>query len=250
MLDLSPFRIPLVALVGSAGSGKDTLARELVNRVSIASSGAGEALIVALADPFKRFLLRHTPATRGHLWGPSYARQVPVPGMHRHSEVLEELPQGEVSCRDMLQFFDGMRAFDKDIWVKEALDTLRQLDRSPTSRTYFQDIGLYDRTPPARRTALLIVPDVRQVNEACALHKAGAKLLRVVGKGALADQETTSWRQHVSEKDSERIPQEWFTGTVEVNLSPGMFPEVLTTASKLYQELLAERVREGMKVGE
>src|SRR4051812_10494441 len=70
-------RVPIVILAGGAGSGKDTVGEHLHARYG--------AVVIAQADPLKRFVRDVFGFSEQQLWGPSQLRNEPDPAFQRRN---------------------------------------------------------------------------------------------------------------------------------------------------------------------
>ncbi|MFD7070354.1 hypothetical protein ACFV97_24325 [Streptomyces sp. NPDC059913] len=173
-----------VALMGRAGSGKDTAAARLVSRYAFVR--------VAFADPLKDSALRLDPIVGAE--STSYG-SLPI----RLSDVVrrygwDRAKNGFPEVRRTLQNLgETVRTDDPDFWLRMALDKIHTADRWSLP---------------------VVVSDVRYANEADALRTAGALMVRIERPGATAGGEAA---RHVSELDLDAYPADVTipnTGTV------------------------------------
>lgn len=153
-----------------ANSGKSSVADRLCRRHSFVE--------IALADPLKRFLQSTFEFTDDQLWGPSALRDMsddryPCPALGGEG----------LTPRYALQSLGhawGRRCYE-DVWLDVLLRTINRLQNGGYS--YQQRRGLipcaYIADDPIRPKTNVVVSDLRYKNEAEALRKAGAKLVRV-----------------------------------------------------------------------
>lgn len=141
----------IIALTGTAGSGKSTAAAALVERRGFVE--------IALADPLKRICQDVFGWDRERLWGPSAKRNEPDPAWDgltaRHA-----LQQIGTEC---------FRSLHPDVWVRIAL----------------KHAGEHANCGCGARG--VVIPDVRFANEAVAIRAAGGKVVRIVRAGAGLD---------------------------------------------------------------
>ena len=138
-------RLPIVAFVGAAGSGKDTAADVLV------AQGFDR---IAFADILKRFcqVVFHLPDDA--LWGPSELRNQP-------SGVFGVVP------REALQTLgtEWGRALVDNVWVAYVASLIRRLETEDVR--YYRNHGIDGLVPCPRqdRPRGIVVSDMRFVNE-------------------------------------------------------------------------------------
>ncbi|MFD8955707.1 hypothetical protein ACFV0W_01935 [Streptomyces anulatus] len=162
-----------VALMGRAGSGKDTAAARLVSRYQFVR--------VAFADPLKDSALRLDPIVGAE--STSYG-SLPI----RLSDVVKRYGWDRAKTaypevrRTLQNLGESVRADDPDFWLRMALDKVATADRWSLP---------------------VVVSDVRYANEADALRAAGALMVRIERPGASAGGEAA---RHVSELDLDAYP--------------------------------------------
>lgn len=135
----------IIALTGLAGSGKSTVAYLL-------TKAGGEQ--IAFAEPLKRFCGEVFGFTRAQLYGPSAERERPSPRFTR--------PDGTpLTPRYALQTLgtEWGRNCDPDVWAKAGLLKAEQL---------------------AGAGQLVVITDLRFVNEAQLVRAAGGEIWRVL----------------------------------------------------------------------
>ncbi|MGW8975126.1 deoxynucleotide monophosphate kinase family protein [Streptomyces platensis] len=161
-----------VALMGRAGSGKDSAAARLVRRYQFVR--------VAFADPLKESALRLDPIVAAE--GTSYGT-LPL----RLSDTVRRYGWDRAKTypevrRTLQNLGETVRTDDPDFWLRMALDKLGTADRWSLP---------------------VVVSDVRYGNEADALRAAGALMVRIERPGASAGGEAA---RHVSELDLDDYP--------------------------------------------
>lgn len=192
----------LLALVGRAGSGKDTVADILVRDHHWTK--------IALADPMKRAARDFFQFTDEQLWGPSALRNAPderFPREHTTRETAglrcdccgmdldtglgETAPQCYLTPRHALQQLGtefGRRCYP-DVWVDYAVRTAEAILVPNALRRVWQyspERGLYDPYHP--NTVLLgyigpkgvVISDARFPNEVAAIRAKGGRIWKTV----------------------------------------------------------------------
>lgn len=162
-----------VALMGRAGSGKDTAAARLVSRYQFVR--------VAFADPLKDSALRLDPivGAESTSYGSLPIRLSDVVRRYGWDRAKNSYPEVR---RTLQNLGETVRADDADFWLRMALDKVRTADRWSLP---------------------VVVSDVRYANEADALRSAGALMVRIERPGASAGGEAA---RHVSELDLDAYP--------------------------------------------
>lgn len=198
-------KVPIVMLVGQAGSGKDTIADLLVKHMG------GKR--IALADPIKEFAKVVFRFTDRQLYGPSGARSESV-AIVNPLDVLDRIPRPwcmkhfgsqdkvylwmgnfvhgktSVTAREVLQAVGTElgRAESKNIWVTETLTRANKLLDGNAN--------------------VVVISDGRFRNEALEVKRAGGTLIRIL----TPDGEHTN-DKHSSEMEQTTIPSFWFDKT-------------------------------------
>lgn len=162
-----------VALMGRAGSGKDSAAARLVS--------AHQFVRVAFADPLKASALRLDPivGAESTSYGSLPIRLSDV--VNRYGWDRSKNSHPEVR-RTLQRLGETVRADDSEFWLRMALDKLSTADRWSLP---------------------VVISDVRYANEADALKRAGALMVRIERPGATAGGEAA---RHVSELDLDTYP--------------------------------------------
>ncbi|MET9147293.1 hypothetical protein [Streptomyces sp. NPDC004042] len=155
-----------VALMGRAGSGKDTAAARLVQRYAFVR--------VAFADPLKEAARRLNPivGAEGTSYGALPIRLTDVVSRYGWDRAKNAYPEVR---RTLQNLGETVRADDSDFWLKLALNKIATADRWSLP---------------------VVVSDVRYANEADALRAAGALMVRIERPGASAGGNAAD---HVSE---------------------------------------------------
>lgn len=188
----------ILGLLGNAGSGKDTVAKMLIDKgwLRMAFGDKLKQCLYAL-DPRVEF----GPGQTGHLrdlvdaHGWDYCKAIP-------------------EVRSLLQRFGtevGRNTLSQGIWINAILEKLVS----------------------SRKTHNIVVTDVRFANEAQALTMLGGRLVRVVRQKSV--QPDAQWRQHISEKEANAIRTDYIVDnngdldhlTVEVDRVLGTMQELL-----------------------
>lgn len=238
--------IPVILLVGTAGSGKDTLAQALADRF--------QGVCVAQADPMKRFAAKVFGFTELQLWGPSAERNRPCPQFSYPGKMLECTCNFDDQARDWVEEVLPEPLHDKGerhlrTWfdiVTRYIESGKQL----TPRYVLQTIGTewgrtvnpnmwaeyatriaedlicplkvpgcsYDRTiglvSADGHPKSVIVTDGRFLNEVVNAKKAGGLVLQI--QRPTAEEVTGGVAGHKSETEQKSIPY-WFYDGVVVN---------------------------------
>ncbi|MEU5974285.1 hypothetical protein [Streptomyces sp. NPDC047315] len=164
-----------VALIGAAGSGKDTVGARLVARYQFVR--------VAFADPVRTLALDLDPivSTVPGMYGP-------IPLRLSHVVRIEGWDQAKQRAevrRTLQRVGQSLRDRDPEVWVRPALDKLSVADRWSLP---------------------MVITDVRYRNEAHALRARGALLVRIVRPGDHDHQADQDARAHRSETELAGIP--------------------------------------------
>jgi hypothetical protein len=230
--------LPLVAIAGRAGSGKDTLGQ--------AMAAAGNGVCVALADPMKRLCLG-LGFPEENLWGPSEKRNevvrvrfdVGYPGASAYKTILDHAREvfgdnrmydanhllekwfhdlldknetGELTARYALQLVgtEVGRAVDRDCWTNYTVRTAKMLLGG--GYRYEAREGLIP--DPTYNCDLVVVTDCRFRNELVGVKSAGGWSIQVL-RPDTADP-TGGVAGHTSETELGSIPG-WFFDTTITN---------------------------------
>jgi hypothetical protein len=206
----------LVGINAQAGSGKSTLAESLA-----AAHGFG---VIALADPFKRFIQEVYGFSRDQLWGPSELRSMPDKRFPRPCTAChgagrdERLHLSSPPCfvcngvgvtyltpREALQKIgsDWGRANYLNTWVDYTFRVIKQLEKG--GHAYFPWTGITDDFDGDYKG--YVIPDLRHVNEVKAARDHGGKLIRLKGSFKEIPKE---FGQHGSEVEQLTIPNSDF----------------------------------------
>lgn len=191
-----------------AGSGKDTIAEQLVSKHQFAS--------VALADPMKRFCCEVFGFTDEQLWGPSEKRNKPdkrfkrplsewneavVKGLQVPREFVLTPEMCHLTPRYALQRLGTEWGRDcyPDVWVNYCLRVAREILEG---RQYHRTLGVHSEheiCAPIVDYRGVVIPDVRFINEFMRIKQEGGKIWRVkrhvdsipgeLGEGHLSERE-------------------------------------------------------------
>lgn len=169
----------LIGISGLAGSGKDEVARILVEERKFCR--------VALADPLKRACAEWFGWSEERLWGPSALRNLP------------DINWDGLTARLALQTLGSEwgRGMHPDVWVRKALHVYRELSRDTAFGHYTGPGGLMYSLNWSQPIAGVVIPDVRYPNELKAIRSEGGKVWRVVRPGAGLSGEAG---EHISER--------------------------------------------------
>lgn len=175
----------IVALVGHAGSGKDTVGGMFPDRWGH----------IAFADPLKEFCRRVFKFSEGQLYGSSEERNRPDPRWRR--------PNGEfLTARFALQTLgtEWGRNCDPDIWAKAAIEEAAETIRE-------------------RLAAGVVITDCRFINEARTVRDAGGDVWQILRPGAElggeAGQHRSELEQDSPEMEALVTARIWNTGTID-----------------------------------
>lgn len=181
-----------------AGSGKDTIAEQLVSKHGFVS--------VALADPMKRFCMEVFGFTDEQLWGPSEKRNEPDSRYLRPSNTDIFL-----TPRYALQTLgtEWARFLHQDVWVDYALEMARGL----LENRYCYDqvkgrVTVGGTNISERRAKGVVIPDLRFRNEFERIKEAGGKVWRV--KRTVESLSEQLGEGHLSERELLDTPDEEF----------------------------------------
>lgn len=164
----------IIGISGKRGTGKDSLADELVNKHNF--------MRIGFADPMKRFLALEFEFSNLQLNGPSEMREMIDPRFGR-------------SAREMLQTLGtewGRKLVHPDIWVRTAIRRAEVIMSVAHTHT--------------RPVVGVVISDVRFPNEFYALREAGATLVRLTRK----DRPASSHDAHESESALDEVRDEAF----------------------------------------
>lgn len=260
--------IPVLVLCGEAGSGKDSLANHLAQKIG------GHAL--GFADPLKQFVKDVFDFTDEQLWGPSefrnaidirfstrYAKNQALARLegnigqvwcktlfdHKKDEAHHQLmnviwPQiyrtahevNGLSPRFVLQILgtEWAREIDPNVWVKRSFEVSKKLLCG--GHDYSRSAGL-SLTPGVLPAPLAIITDGRFPNEILEVKSRGAAVLRIFRHNK-ADTASTGISGHPSEGMS-RIPLHFFDAILH---NDGSLEEFLHAGLHLVQDLFDIRL--------
>ena len=148
----------LIGIAGGAGSGKDTVAKLLVQEYDFVR--------MAFADPMKRIVMAVWPFTPEQLWGPSSRRAETPPGRDRPT------------AREALQLLgtEWGRKLDEDVWVRRTLMEAEHL--LGRGGLYTPQVG-YRPIGGLARPGGVVISDVRFDNEVDWIRKAGGRVWKL-----------------------------------------------------------------------
>lgn len=198
----------IIALSGKAGSGKDTVANELVKTKGFVK--------IAFADPIKRMAMEMFGFSKEQLWGDSDKRD------------MVDIRYG-FSPRHVLQKMatDFGRNLFEDVWVnttKRAIDKLNS-----TISTYSPYSGVNVTYTPQECEDMdteknIIITDCRFVNELNFIKKQNWLVYRV-------KRSSEKHLDHISETDLDTIPDALFTKII-INNNIGDMKQQLNSLFK------------------
>lgn len=225
----------ILGISGLAGSGKDTLARFLVEDQGFT--------VLSLADPLKRICRDVFAFTDEQLWGPSENRNRPDP---RYPRVRCAGCQScEFSCdhfyhltpRYALQRLGTEWGRDcyPNVWVEYGLRTAKALLVDPDDGSvphYDGKNGLsFKPLGPYSLPKGVAIPDVRFRNEIDGIKAAGGKVIRIQRKQAGLSGDAAL---HASEQEQVNIPDKDFDLVV---VNDGTLDELRSLTSDLLKVL-------------
>lgn len=219
----------IVGVCGQAGSGKDSVADIFVRLYGFTK--------VALADPIKRFAAEIFDFDQDTLWGPSELRNRPD---ERYPLYDSEGKKSFLVPRLPLQLIgtEAARNCYPDVWIDYGLKVASQLLNQPPVRrggfTYDQAEGLrwLDASPRSLfEVPGVVIPDVRFLNEAEAIKKAGGSVLKVERPGAGLSGQAG---KHASEVGIEAIPREAFASIIN---NDGTIEDLKFAVGEAYAEM-------------
>lgn len=236
--------MPVIVVTGNAGSGKDTVADILTEKLN--------AQKIALADPVKRIVKEVFGFSKTSLWGESSLRNIAQQDLStpealneaeyesKHnfhlaklvsslfplkehqkefydnlsSEIFPEIHQyytNNLSPRVALQLIgtDLCRRISNDVWVYEAQKTVHSLLGGGSMYSPYDGV-LY--TDPSIFSQMVIISDARFLNEIIGFKQSGAKILKVKAKHEL---KTVGIEGHPSETQAAAIPDIWCDFIIE-----------------------------------
>lgn len=188
----------IIGVCGSAGSGKSAVADILARECGF--------VVIALADPLKRFCAEAWGWDRATLWGSSHRRNEP--------DTRYRMASGEfLTPRRALQVLgtEFGRTMDPDVWVRLALRMAAEVE---SGWVYQPNLGVPKGLRYASIPAGVVIPDVRFRNEVGAINRAGGKVWKVVRDGAGLEGEAGL---HASEQELGRIPGSEFAAALDNN---------------------------------
>lgn len=186
----------VIGLLGNAGAGKDTIAemiapmhyvmldgqwadvRALAPPPTPREAARPRAIQIALADPLKEYAREVYDFSVTQLWGPSSARNKPD---ERYPRTGEDGKTTYLSPREALQQLgtEWGRRMWADTWIMHGLRRARtflttQRIANPMDAATFRPNFVIERRD------LVVISDIRFVNEVKALRAAGAEVWKVV----------------------------------------------------------------------
>ncbi len=219
----------IIALLGQAGAGKDTVADHLAK--------AHQGVKIALADPLKRYCQDAYDFTDDQLWGPSSSRNRAderYPREHTFKlkgacneclccgyvwkdSLVPPPPSFMSQCfltpRYALQLLGtefGRHCYS-NTWIQKGVRVAQQLLADPDAR-YDRRTGVHRVKSEGAPIKHVIISDVRFRNEMTAIQNAGGKVWRIVPQASKEGSET--WRAHQSEAEQLSIPDSEFDAVI------------------------------------
>lgn len=215
---------PIVLIVGSAGSGKDTFGKILCDHAGFER--------VALADPLKEIAYNVFGFSREQLWGPSERRNEIddryVPGGSKFSRLQDPVklhdelfgrysPEHE---KVITQFLSNLKDYTLANNGLSARYTLQQLGTEvgrQISPSFWIDKAIaiahqrLDKFAPG-----IVITDGRFLNEIRAVKAAGGIVIKLESDSSLEGE------VHVSEVEMSKIPSTWFDMYIANDKSRGL----------------------------
>lgn len=224
---------PLIIVSGPAGSGKDTVAGFLAT--------LNNGVVIAQADPMKRFVRDLFGFSEDQLWGPSAARSTPghlsfeqidhnfdtcaipfvdsLPILDKPSAkvalrmwYMQLIKSGvELTPRRVLQLLgtEFGRAVNPDVWSNYAQNTAHYILAGGMG--YDKTKGLVAPAPLVKTSDLVIISDGRFRNEILNVRRVGGMALRIKNPTVDTSKVLAGGVQgHASEAEMATIPDSWF----------------------------------------
>ncbi|SRR6266851_2134707 len=214
--------LPILLLVGPAGSGKDTIADYLVKSVG--------ATKLALADPIKRLAKELFHLKDEQLWGPDKENEIKytydlerllhdVDTIHLDGHSLSDhqrlllkkavrkiVDYRPFTPRKVIQTLgtDWGRRVDFDFWTNKALHVIKCLMFDLT-KSYAPEKGLYHE-PRKSIPPLFIISDGRLIMEIVKIKEHGGQVWKIISNNV----KKVGLTNHVTETEMEMIPDTYF----------------------------------------
>jgi hypothetical protein len=234
--------LPIIGIAGNAGSGKDTAATWLAQNYN--------GIVIAQADPLKRFAKDIFGFSEEQLWGPSILRNIPdetlvnrmssvIQAFNDHAmDWLEEVfpnLDSDVLLEDLEEWFNEIkydifekpiaprkilqtlgtdfgRAQEPDVWSRYALDVCAAILDGKMG--YSRTEGISDSDKNANFT---IVSDVRFRNEIMAIRCLTGLVLKIDRRIDHTATESAGVVGHVSETELDSIPSHFYSQLLDNN---------------------------------
>jgi hypothetical protein len=203
--------LPIILLVGKAGSGKDTIASAL--------NSDGKGKVIALADPIKEMVLHLFQPPKEILWGPSHLRNTEI-SLAGLSKVERTALYDRIYDRTFRHFLDDIEMTDLRCELDDWMQEYAIQPKSTTYRKLLQTLGTewgrkcnpnvwinyaLKRANAALDTAdFVVISDGRFRNEVLAVKKIGGYVMEVIKPNE------TSTATHASETEQDSIPKYWY----------------------------------------
>lgn len=235
--------LPIVLIVGQAGSGKDTFGKMLCDHAGFKR--------VALADPLKMIAKEVFGFTDEQLWGPSEKRNEIdsdyAPGGGKHTRL--QLP---LVLHDQLF---GRYSFDHEGVIRQFMCDIRDYtlaNNGLSARYALQQLGTevgrkisptfwIDKTIASAQLELdtfvpgIVITDGRFLNEIKAIKAAGGVVIKLQSTSSLTNE------LHVSETEIDRIPSTWFDLYINNDKDRGV-EELRQKAEWFYTKFFSPRI--------
>lgn len=240
---------PILIVNGPAGSGKDTIAQMIVDKVG------GQC--IAQADPMKRLAMNTFRFNELQLWGPSEERNKPdprfAPGSTSWDDAIAQIEYGDLAeewlydlgiegrLGLLVEWAHGLkddfaktnrvltpraalqtlgtefgRMINRNVWVDHATKTAKRLLEGQV--TYNKTYGLRLSDDPGQK--LVVITDGRFRNEILNVSMLGGKALKISPPSArtldAAAVDVAGIKGHASEAEQNSIPDFWYN-TIYVN---------------------------------
>jgi len=177
-------RIPIIAIAGKAGSGKDTAGMLISEDYKVKR--------IAFADPMKHFIMKCCGVPAKVLWGPSEAK--------------------DKRLRRLLQCLgtETMREYDPDVWANTLIGRIKSWE----NYGYDPDCNPLLPSPHPCNTEAVIVTDLRFLSELVGLRKyTNAYTIKVCRDTGNPHMSQTQ-HEHRSESELDSIPEKLFDNVV------------------------------------
>jgi hypothetical protein len=211
-------KFPIVMFVGKLGSGKDTAAQFMRDRVVNGDS-------VTLAAPMKDFAKEVFGFSHQQMYGPSKLREekfdyslpeVREAYFRNRDWFLTKVLVGPNNFKVLDDWFDGI--IEGGCYTgRHILQTLGTEAGRQISRDIWIDAGIRAATEKLVNGANLVtITDGRFRNEVLAVKKVGGMVVSII------DPDNKTVATHASEKEQESIPKFWYDYVITNNKADGL----------------------------